>query len=178
MQRKGWLTSGGLTLILIVMLSLCASSLKAQSFGSISGTVTDSTGAVVRGASVTVTNVGTNDKQIALTGTSGEYRFVNIIPAQYKLDVQAKGFERFEQQSLTVQVGTTITVDAKLQVGAATETVEVMTQPALLQTESGSVNSEVKGEVVAEMPLNGRNTMNLVALTGLSIPTALHERNW
>ncbi len=172
MHRKGWLASFGIMFICLVMFSLVASPLSAQSFGAVSGTVTDATGAVVAGASVTLINVGTADTRTAQTSASGEYRFVNLTPATYKLDVQAKAFKRFEQQSLMVEVDSTLRVDAALQVGASTETVEVTTQPPLLQTETGSVSSEVEGKVVQEMPLNGRNTMNLVALVPGVVPGA------
>src|ERR1700679_2856362 len=73
--------------------------LQAQTFyGSIVGTVTDTTGAIVQGATVTITNLGTNESQTAKTNNSGEYSFVNLVPANYKVDVQMTAFKRFERQ--------------------------------------------------------------------------------
>lgn len=165
MNHKKWLTSLGVHFALLMMLFLLDSPLHAQTFGSVTGTVTDPTGAVVPGATVTIVDVGTNDTRTAQTNGSGEYRFLDLTPSNYKVDVVAKSFKSYEQQAVMVTVGSAIRVDAVLQVGASTEIVEVNTQPPLLQTESGSVTSEVEGKTVEEMPLNGRNVMNLLAIT-------------
>jgi hypothetical protein len=163
---------------------LMPSTLKAQTFyGSIVGTVIDTAGSAVSGATVTVINPHTNDKQTVKTGAAGEYRFVNLVPSTYRVEVAAPSFKRFAQASVTVQVNTTSRVDAKLEVGAVTETIEVTTATPLLQTDSGTIGSEVQGAVVNEMPLSGRNTMNLVALVpgvvaqGLSGGSALQQNN-
>jgi hypothetical protein len=169
-KRFGFLLAG---LFSLVMLTLLSTQVKAQSFfGSIVGTVTDASGGVVPNATVNVTNIATNEKHTVKSGSAGEYRFVDLVPATYRVDVEAANFKRFVQDSIPVEVANTIRVDAALQVGAATETVEVSEAPPLLQTESGSESSEVAGKVVEEMPLNGRNTMNLVALAPGVIPGA------
>ena len=165
MRRKNWLGSLAIGLLSLVMFSVGCLPLGAQSFyGAIAGTVTDSSGAVVGRATVTATNLGTNETKTAQTGSSGEYRFVDLIPANYRVEVQSPSFKRFTVQSIAVQVDNTVRVDAQLQVGATTETVEVTTEVPLLQTESGSVSTEVEGQVVQQMPLNGRNAMSLVSL--------------
>ena len=151
--------------LMLLTFCMCLSAKAQSSFGGLTGTVTDSSGAVLPGANVTITDLATNEARTAQTGAAGEYRFVNLIPANYKVEVQAKSFKRYVQESVAVQVDTTVRVDAALSVGAATETVEVTTQVPLLQTESGSVSSEVEGKTVEEMPLNGRNVMNLLAIT-------------
>jgi hypothetical protein len=171
MQHTGRLARFAVGLILPVMFALVALPLRAQSlYGSIAGTVTDASGGVVPGATVTATNIGTNEKHTVKTGAAGEYRFVDLIPAVYKVEVQAPSFKRFVQDVVTVQVDTTIREDAALQIGAATETVEVTTEAPMLQTDSGSVGSEVEGKVVQEMPLDGRNSMNLLALVPGVVP--------
>ncbi|HVN79426.1 MAG TPA: carboxypeptidase regulatory-like domain-containing protein, partial [Terriglobia bacterium] len=148
--------------------------LTAQTFyGAISGTVTDPSGSLIPNATVTAINPATNEKHSVTTGTEGEYRIVSLLPAPYKLEVIAPSFKRFVQDIVTVQVGTTTTLNAKLEVGATTETIEVNTEAPLLQTESGSVGSQVEGKVVQEMPLNGRNVMNLLAL----VPGVVPEQN-
>jgi hypothetical protein len=153
------------------MFSLLSSPLKAQSsYGAIVGTVTDPSGAVVPGATVTITSLGTNEKHSVKTSAAGEFRVVSLVPANYKVEVQASTFKRFVQDTVTVQVDSTVRVDAHVQLGSATETVEVSTAPPLLETESGSVGSEVEGKVVQEMPLNGRNAMNLLALVPGVVP--------
>jgi hypothetical protein len=160
-----------LLMMVAVVFGLCSSPASAQTFyGSIVGTVTDATGAVVQGATVTITNLGTNDVQAAKTDTAGDYRFVNLVPANYRVVVETSGFKRFERQSVEVVVDTTARVNAALQIGAATETVEVGTQAALLQTESGSLGDTIGAKQMDSMPLNGRNAMNLMELVPGVIP--------
>jgi hypothetical protein len=157
--------------LLVAMFACLSSPLVAQTFfGSIVGTVTDSSGAVVPSATVTVTNIGTNEKHAAQTDAAGNYRFVSLLPANYKVEVEAANFKRFSRSPIAVQVGATARVDSALEVGAATEVVQVTTQAPLLNTESGSMSSEVEGERVQEMPINGRNTMNLIALVPGVVP--------
>ena len=150
---------------------LLSPQLKSQSTsGSVIGTVTDSSGAIVPGASVTLTNTGTNEKKSVKTDNAGNYQFANVLPAVYKIEIDKSGFKRFIRVPVEVQVGAAPRIDVAMEVGSATETVEVTTQAPLLETESGSVSSEVEGKTVQEMPLNGRNTMNLIALAPGVVP--------
>ena len=141
MKRRnliGTLMGGLISLAILAMLS----PVNAQSFfGSIVGTVTDSSGGVVPNATVTITNVSTNEKHTVKSGSAGEYRVVDLVPANYRVDVEAANFKRFVQEGIPVQVANTIRVDAKLQVGATTETIQVTSAIPLLQTESGSQSS-------------------------------------
>ena len=156
----------------ILAIFLLALPLRAQSFyGSIVGAVTDSTGAVVPGATVTITNIGTNDKHSAQSNASGEFSFVSLVPANYKVEVSKASFKRFLRDQVTVQINGTVRVDATLAVGAATETVEVTTETPLLQTDSATAGSVIEGKTIDQMPLNGRNTMNLLALAPGVVPT-------
>jgi len=156
--------------LLAVMLGPFTSSLRAQSFGGIVGTVTDTTGAAIPNATVTLTNIGTNEKTTVQSDGSGNYRFVELLPAAYKVEVSADGFKGFSRSPIPVQVDNTVRVDTPLEAGAKTETVIVTTQPPLLQTDSGTLGSEINGELVQQMPLNGRNTMNLIALVPGVVP--------
>jgi len=138
----------------------------AQSFfGGVAGTVMDSSGAVVPGATIEIVNLATNEHHKTESGATGEYRFVNLLPANYKVIIEAANFKSFAMQPVVVQVNLSVTVDAHLEPGAASETVQVTTDVPLLQTESGTVGAAVEGQVVQNMPLNGRNPMNLIALT-------------
>ena len=155
----------------LAMLTLPSPKLSAQSFyGTIVGTVSDSSGGIIPGATVTVINSGTNEKRSMKTDASGAYRVVNLIPAIYRVEVEMANFKRFVLPSVQVQIDSAVRADAVLQVGETTETIEVSTQTPLLQTESGSVGSQVEGKVVQQMPVNGRNAMNLVALVPGVIP--------
>lgn len=160
--------------VLLVMAYLAVMSVPiwGQSFyGSVVGTVTDASGAVIPGASVTLINIGTNEKRSAQTDAAGSYRFVNLVPANYRLEVEASGFKRMTREPIVVQVESAVRSDAKLEVGALSETVEVSSQSPLLQTETSSLSQVVEGQQVQEMPLNGRNPLNLIALTPGVVPT-------
>jgi len=164
----------GLAILLAIvtgMALLRPMQLQAQTtYGSIVGTVTDASGAAVPGATISVSNLGTGETRATKSDGAGNFSVVDLVPANYKVDVQKANFKRFERQPVTVAVGATVRTDAALQVGAATETVEVTTQAPLLQTDSGTLSTQVQGEAVTEMPLNGRNTMNLLALAAGVIP--------
>jgi hypothetical protein len=146
--------------------------LQAQSFyGSIVGTVTDASGAVVPGATVKVTNAGTNTSQTVQSDGTGKYSFVDLLPATYRVEATKASFKRFVRESVDVAVGSVVRIDLALAVGNVSETVEVSTATPLLQTDSSSLNQEVVGDQVQEMPLNGRNVQNLIALAPGVIPT-------
>ena len=156
---------------LVAIFTVLPSQIQAQTFyGSISGTITDATGAVIPNAAVTATNIGTAEKHTVKTNAAGEFRILTLVPATYKVEVTAANFKRFVQDIVTVQVDTVTPLNASLQVGAADQTIEVSTETPLLQTESGTVSTQVQGETVTEMPLNGRNVMNLIATTPGVIP--------
>ena len=156
---------------LVAIAALLPLQLQAQTtYGSIVGMVTDASGAAVPGAAVTVTNLGTNESHAIKSDAAGNYSAVNLLPATYKVTVEAANFKRNVRSAVTVAVGATVRLDVALQVGAATETVEVTTQAALLQTDSGTMSTQVEGKTVEEMPLNGRNTMGLLALAAGVVP--------
>jgi hypothetical protein len=137
----------------------------AQTFyGSIVGTVTDQSKAVIAGARVTLTNTGTAEVRTDQTDVNGNYQFVNLIPGVYRVDVDSPGFKHLTHDQVQVQVQAAVRIDVALQVGDVGQTVEVTGQAALLQTETSSLSQVVEGRTVQEMPLNGRNVLNLVAL--------------
>jgi hypothetical protein len=145
--------------------------LRAQSFyGSLVGTVVDASGAVVPGATVTITNAGTNEKRTMDADSSGKYSFVNLVPANYRVEVTKASFKRFVREGVAVQVGQATRIDPNLEVGSANETIEVTTTTPLLQTESSSQSQAIEGAQVQQIPLNGRNIMNLIALAPGVVP--------
>jgi len=154
--------------VLIVLSSVAS---QAQStFGSISGTVTDTTGAAVAGANVTLTNVGTAEKRTQPSGGDGLFTFVNLFAGEYRIDVEKAGFKHFARTGLTVDVQQTTHVDAALQVGEVTQIVEVTTATPLLQPESSSLGTVVDQREANELPLNGRNIFNLATITPSVVP--------
>lgn len=149
----------------LVLLLVSASSLRAQiSYGSIVGTVTDSTNASVPDATVTVTNIATGERRTQQTGANGNYDFDNLLPGNYRVDIEKAGFKRLTRNNIELQVQATVRVDGVMQVGEIGETVQVSGTAEMLQTDSSSLGAVVGQRQVLEMPLNGRNPLNLVTL--------------
>ena len=139
----------------LLVLSLCPLASFAQStFGSIVGTVKDASGALVPGASITVTNSGTAAKTSGSSNQSGEYNFVNLSPGRYQLSVVATGFEKVEFSDLDLQSRETKRVDAMMKLGAATEVITVQGASAGVITTDVSNLSETKtGRELTELPV-------------------------
>jgi hypothetical protein len=163
----------GLGNIFLCILSLAspATSLLAQnSYGSLVGTVTDPSGAVTPEASVTLTNLGTSEHRGTKTDANGSYQFLSLVPGHYEVDIERDGFKSFTRQPIDVQVQTATRIDATLQVGDVRQIVHVTSETPLLQTQSASLGQTIEGSNVQNMPLNGRNLMNLVALVPGVVP--------
>src|SRR6202453_2844601 len=159
------------TLLVSVSLLLSASlSLHAQStFGTVIGSVTDSSGAAIPGASVTLTNVETQEKRTQDSNADGLFTFPNVTPGQYRVDVEKPGFKHFARTDVTVQVQLSVTIAAALQVGEVSQVVEVTSQTPLLQTESASLGTVVEQRKTDELPLNGRNVFNLITISPAAV---------
>ena len=143
----------------------------AQTFyGNVVGSVQDSTGAVIPGASVTLTNLATGEQRAQETEASGLYRFVNLVPGQYRLEARSEGFKQFAQEPIVVEVEASIRIDPLLEIGEVTEVVEVVSSTPLLQSQTSSLGQVVESRKVTETPLNGRNVLNLVALAPGVVP--------
>jgi Carboxypeptidase regulatory-like domain/TonB dependent receptor len=139
-------------------------------FGSIVGTVTDATSAVLPQASLTLTNLGTSERKTAESDSAGNYQFLNLVPGRYRVDVEKTGFKRLTRDEIVVEVQAALRIDAPMQVGDVGQTVEVTAQTPLLQTESASLSEVVDARKVEQMPLNGRNVFNLITLVPGVIP--------
>jgi len=157
--------AGGWLLIVAACAAILAGALQAQGFfGSLVGSVIDPSEAAIPGARVTLTNTGTGEIKTAEADTVGNYQFLNLIPGFYKVDAEKSGFKHFTRDQIQVTVQAAVRVDVHLQVGAVDQTVEVSAQAVVLQTETATLSQAVGGRNVTEMPLNGRNVYNLVAL--------------
>ena len=170
-RSRNKMMADAIKVLCVAMILAISSPLKAQSFyGSIVGTATDPSGAVVPDATVTLTNVGTNEIQTAQSDAGGKFSFVNLVPAVYKVEVTKANFKHFVGDQVTVEVGAVVRVDPALEVGAVDQTVEVTNAAPLLQTDTSTMSQEISGAQVQETPLNGRNVMNLIALAPGVIP--------
>lgn len=159
------------TLLLSVVLILTSSfSLHGQStYGTVDGSVTDPSGAALTDAKVTLTNTGTQEKHTQVTGGQGSYQFVNVIPGEYRLDIEKSGFKHFGRTNVTVQVQQDTHIDATLTVGQVSETVEVTSETPLLQAETSSLGTVVEERQATELPLNGRNIFNLITISPAAV---------
>ena len=133
-------------------------------FGSIVGAVTDVSGASVPGSKATLTNTATGETRTTQTDQSGNYEFLNLAPGPYRVDVEKPGFKHFTKDAIQVVVQASVRVDVQMQIGDVGQTVEVNATAVALQTESATISQAVEGRNVRDMPLNGRNVYNLVAL--------------
>ncbi len=141
-----------------------AALLAQTSTSQITGTVRDSSGAVVPGATVTATNEATGVAFKQTTTSAGLYAFAAAPIGTYTIAVEMKGFRTVKNAGQELTVNTPLTVDVTLEVGAAAETVVVTSEAALVQTESATLGNVISGTAIRELPLNGRNPLALLVL--------------
>ena len=140
------------------------SSAFGQTFGQITGHVTDASGASVPQATITLTNTGTNGVRTTTTTDAGDYNFPSVPPATYSLRVEHPGFKAGLSTGVTVEVQQSVRLDFALQLGQRSESVEVSAAADLLQSENSTVGTVIGNRPIEELPLNGRQYLNLVAL--------------
>jgi len=129
--------------------------------GTLLGNVTDTQGAPVPGVTVTATETQTNVVRSVVTNPSGHYVFTNMKDGLYRVATELSGFKKFSRDGIEVKVNSTMRVDVILEVGAMTETVEVVQETPLLQTDRADTGRTIEGRQVQELPLNGRNFQSM-----------------
>lgn len=135
------------------------------------GRVTDSSGATVPGATIHLINNATGAERTATTNDGGDWSIPNIPPANYKIRVEKQGFKTAEIPAIDAEIGKTANGSVTLSVGERTETVEVSTLPAQLQTSEATVGQVISQKQITDLPLNGRNVLQLATLApGVSPP--------
>jgi hypothetical protein len=151
--------------VIAMLCLLGAASLSAQEFrATISGRVLDSSGGAVPNARIQATNVANNETSNASTDSSGVYSIPFLRPGMYKLSVSADGFKQFIRENITLQVGQIAGIEVSLEVGSITETVNVVAEAALLETQTASRTAVISSKQVTEIPLNSRNPFMLGAM--------------
>lgn len=160
--------SGRSTLLAVAALAILASPISSFAQyhvnGTITGTVTDPSGAVVAGVRVTATDVATNTSQSTVTNASGVYLFSDIPPATYTVTVTIEGFRTCEGHGVVLEPSSTRTFSCALQVGQATETVSVSAGALQVETDTSQLNSVINSTQIEQLPDNGRNFANFLAL--------------
>jgi hypothetical protein len=168
-RRVSLLPAFRLVVPLVAALFLVPFSSGQSTYGSISGSVTDPSGAAISETQVNLTNVSTGEGRTQTTGQDGLYSFVNLNPGEYKIDVQKQGFKHITRQNVIVQVNQSSKVDITLAVGQVSETIEVTADIPLLQAETSSLGQVVEQRKANELPLNGRNIFNLITISPAAV---------
>src|SRR5712692_3464216 len=146
------------------MLLLCLPLFSQGSSGRILGTVTDRSGGVVAGATVTVTDTERGVSKVLTTNDPGEYNAPTLVPSTYKVRAEAKGFKTVERQNIVLEVGKEIRVDLTLQPGDQIQTITITEAIPLVETTNATLGGTLNNTDINDMPLNGRNYQNLLNL--------------
>ena len=145
-------------------LLLCVPLFSQGNTGRILGTITDQTGGSVAGATVTVTDVQRGVSRALITDQAGEYSAPNLLPSTYTVRAEYKGFKSVERPNILLEVGKELRIDLTMQPGEITQTVTVTEQAPLLETTNAALGGTISNQTINELPLNGRNYENLLAL--------------
>src|SRR5262245_10232923 len=146
-----------------LLLSLLLINGRAQTQGEITGVVSDTGGAVVQGATVVVTNSATGAARTVTSNEAGVYRFPSLLPGVYTLRIEKTGFKSAARSEIQVQIEQTVRLDVALEIGDVGETVTITGGAPLLAQESTTVGTVIENKRIVELPLNGRNFLQLVA---------------
>jgi hypothetical protein len=154
--------------VCMVIACLCLLAFPAQAQearGTILGHVVDASGAVIKGARVTATNLSTNIANTFTTTGTGDYVFVDMNPGTYTVAVDARGFKKELSTNLILEVDQTLRQDFKLQIGGATETMIVTAEAQMVQTDNTTLGNVIDQKMVEDLPSNGRDITNFLGLT-------------
>jgi hypothetical protein len=150
-------------LALLSMLLLTPAAWAQDATGKITGNITDASGALVAGATVVVTNLGTKTSKQAVTNGQGFYQVLQLPIGNYEVSAQAPGFSKAVTRPGPLEINETLRVDLSLEVGQASTNITVESVTSNVETQNSTVGGTVTGEAIFELPLNGRNTLDLLA---------------
>ena len=148
----------------------------AQANSTVTGIVTDQTGAVVAGAKIALTDPATGATKVTVSGVTGLYDIAGLNPAKYNMAVTAPGFQTFAQSGIVVNISATFRVDVKLTVGAEATTVTVVADALAVQSDSNVVSTLINEQQITELATNSRNIVALASL-GLGVSGNLPDSN-
>jgi len=151
--------------VVVVSLLLAAGLASAQTFGQITGRVVDASGGVLPGASITVTNPQTGVAATEPANSAGVYVFPTLLPGTYNVKVELQGFQSAVRNSVELQTQQTVRLDFSLAIGTIAETVEIVGSSPMINTEDTAIGTVIDNRRIVDLPLNGRNFLQLVSLT-------------
>src|SRR6185369_7927024 len=173
-QRKFSLTYAAYFLTILLVLSPGRIWAQATT-GTIIGTVTDASGASVAGARIIIRNVDQNTTATVDTNESGNFTQSQLLPGRYELTIQKPGFQAFVQRNISVSIGGSTRLDARLDVGEQSQQVTVTEAPPGLETNNAQVTSRLSGAQIDQLPVVNRNFTNLNLLApGATLNTFQH----
>ena len=146
------------------VLLLCLPLFSQGQFGRILGSITDQSGGVISGATVTVIDTQRGVARTLTTDEAGEYNAPTLIPGTYTVRAEAKGFKRVERQNVVLEVGHEVRIDLTLQPGAQEQTITITEAVPLVETTNATLGGTLENTEINDMPLNGRNYQNLLTL--------------
>jgi len=166
----------GIAMVIFLCLVISAARLHAQGYGTISGTVTDPSGAVIPGASVIATEVQTGNATTTNSARDGRFVFPTLLPSGYSLSVTAAGFELYSQKGIVLEADQALTINIVLKIGSQTQVVSVSADAPQVDTTTGTLSQVINQDSLNDMPLNGRAAATLVTLVA-GVVDATNEGN-
>ncbi len=148
-----------------------------QSSATINGTVRDSSGAVIEGATITLTNLDTSVSRNSVSNSAGDYAFVDVQPASYVLKISKPGFSTLTQQGVRLSVNQTATLNFTLSVGSTQQTVTVEAAAVAIEASTSELGTVINEQAVQDLPLNGRNFTQLLTLTPGASPISVAQNS-
>src|SRR5688572_5577952 len=154
----------------IVLVLVLATAAWAQATAQINGTVTDTSGGVLPGATVTAIQTDTGFRREVVTDADGSYTLTNLPIGPYRLEVTLPGFRTYIQTGIVLEIGGNPVIPVTLQLGELAETVSVEASAPLVETRNPAIGGVIENERIEELPLNGRNSADLIAIAGAVVP--------
>ena len=155
---------GRLLTVALVVLLACVSSFSQANLGRIMGSITDQTGGAMAGATVTVTDTERGVSRTLITDEAGAYNAPNLTPGTYLVKAEAKGFKITQRENILIEVGKEVRVDLTLQPGEQQQTITVTELIPMVETTNATLGGTLSNATITELPLNGRNFVNLLSL--------------
>jgi hypothetical protein len=140
--------------VVMMFMAFSASGLFAQGYGTITGTVTDPSGASVASATVKAIQTQTGRETVVTSGSQGDFVFPTLLPSVYSLSVSATGFQSYTQTGIVLQADQKLTANVRLQIGSATETVTVTGELSQVDAQTGTLSQVIDTARVVDLPLN------------------------
>src|SRR5262245_248721 len=157
--------------LVVLLLTGATAWAQAGANAQISGTVKDASGGVLPGVDVSVTQTDTGLKRNAISEADGSYVIPNLVPGPYRIEATLQGFRSYIQTGIVLQVGASPVINLTMAVGQVAETITVQANASLVETKNLGVGQVMSNKQVLELPLNGRNVADLLALLPASVPT-------